>query len=54
MTEDYDNAISRVDDLIAALHSNSICYVVQRDHTVNITTDIYSRHINIFSLGTCT
>ena len=29
MAGDYDDAISRVDDLIATLHLNSICYVVQ-------------------------
>ena len=42
MAEDHDNAISRVDDLIATLHLNSICYVVQaREHRAT-TAAIYA------------
>jgi len=56
MAGEYDDAMSRVDDLIATLQLNSICYVVQareqRATTTNITTDISSRHTCIFSLET--
>ena len=56
MAGEHDDAISRVGDLIATLQLNSICYVVQareqRATTTNITTDISSRHICVFSLET--
>ena len=58
MAGEHRDAISRVDDLIATVHFNSICYVVQAcAHalpTANTPTDISSRHICIFSLETLT
>ena len=53
MAGEYDDAVSRVKDLIASLHLNSICYIVQararRVTAVNMITDASSRHICIFS-----
>ena len=54
MAGEHRDAISRVDDLIATVPFNSIGYVVkaraQAYDVANITTDISSRHICIFSL----
>ena len=47
------DAISRIDDLIATLRFNSICYVVQArlhcTHEADITTNVFNRPTCIFS-----
>ena len=59
MAGEHNDAISRLDDLIATVHMNSICHVVQACvssiyHTANVTTYVSSRRICIYPLETCT
>ena len=53
MAGDHLDAIARVDDLIATVHFNSICYVVQariqRPRASNIATDTFNRPTCTFS-----
>ena len=53
MAGDHLDAIARIDDLIAMMHFNSICYIVQarvqRPRVSNIATDTFSSPTCIFS-----
>ena len=53
MAGDHLDAIARMDDLIATVHFNSICYIVQarvqRPRASEIATDIFNRPTCIFS-----